>query len=141
MVHSMRETMLVSHLFPVSHLFSDIKFVWSHCCPVLCMIVFIVTDSFFCPPHLKSFIILQKNSQMGRRWQPTPVFLPGESHGQRSLVSYCPWGRKESDTTEHTAHTHKSALKMLYQQCLLWFVNNGQQVGTIKCILMSMKLI
>ena len=42
-----------------------------------------------------------------RKWQPTPVFLPGESHGQRSLVSYSPWGRKESDTTEHVhAHTH-----------------------------------
>ena len=36
----------------------------------------------------------------GRDWQPTPVFLPGESHGQRSLVGYTPWGRKESDTTE-----------------------------------------
>ena len=34
-----------------------------------------------------------------RKWQPTPVLLPGESHGQRSLVSYSPWGRKESDTT------------------------------------------
>ena len=37
-----------------------------------------------------------------RAWQPTPVFLPGESHGQRSLVGYSPWGRKESDTTEVT---------------------------------------
>ena len=33
-----------------------------------------------------------------RKWQPTPVFLRGESHGQRSLVGYSPWGRKESDT-------------------------------------------
>ena len=33
---------------------------------------------------------------------PTPVFLPGESHGQRSLVGYSPWGGKESDTTEVT---------------------------------------
>ena len=40
-----------------------------------------------------------------RKWQHTPVFLPGESHGQRSLVGYSPWGRKESDTTEHT-HMH-----------------------------------
>ena len=32
----------------------------------------------------------------------TPVFLPGESQGQRSLVGYSPWGRKESDTTEVT---------------------------------------
>ena len=35
-----------------------------------------------------------------REWQPTPVFLPGESHGQRSLVGYSPWGQKESDTME-----------------------------------------
>ena len=35
-----------------------------------------------------------------RKWQPTPVFLPGKSHGQRSLVGYSPWGRKESDMTE-----------------------------------------
>ena len=33
--------------------------------------------------------------------QRTPVFLPGESHGQRSLVGYIPQGREESDTTEH----------------------------------------
>ena len=35
-----------------------------------------------------------------RKWQPTPVFLPGKSHGRRSLVGYSPWGRKESDMTE-----------------------------------------
>ena len=34
-----------------------------------------------------------------RKWQPTPVFVPGESHGQRSLVGYSPLGRKESDMT------------------------------------------
>ena len=39
-------------------------------------------------------------SSWGRAGQPTPVFLPGESHGQRSLAGYPPWGRKESDTTE-----------------------------------------
>ena len=40
-----------------------------------------------------------------RKWQPAPVFLPGKSHGWRSLVGYCPWGRKESDTTERL-HYH-----------------------------------
>ena len=35
-----------------------------------------------------------------REWQPTPVFLPREFHGKRSLVGYSPWGQKESDTTE-----------------------------------------
>ena len=37
-----------------------------------------------------------------RKWQPTPVFLPRISHGQRNLVGYSPWGRKESDTSTHT---------------------------------------
>ena len=36
-----------------------------------------------------------------RKWQPTPVFLPGESHGQRSLVGYSLWGCKELDLTKH----------------------------------------
>ena len=35
-----------------------------------------------------------------RKWQPTPVFLPGKSHGRRSLVGYSPWGHKESGTTQ-----------------------------------------
>ena len=35
-----------------------------------------------------------------RKCQPTPAFLPGKSHGWRSLVGYSPWGRKESDTVE-----------------------------------------
>ena len=42
------------------------------------------------------------SSEWRRKWQPTPVFLPRESHGQRSLVGCCPWGRTESDTTEAT---------------------------------------
>ena len=37
-----------------------------------------------------------------RAWQPTPVFLPGESHRQRSLAGNSPWGHKESDMTEAT---------------------------------------
>ena len=40
-----------------------------------------------------------------RKWQSTPVLLPGKSHGQRSLVGYSPWGHKESDTTERL-HVH-----------------------------------
>ena len=40
-----------------------------------------------------------------RKWQPTPVFLPGKSHGQRSLVGYSPRGCKESDMTKQLTHT------------------------------------
>ena len=39
-----------------------------------------------------------------RAWQPTPVFLPGESHGQKSLAGYSPQGHQESDMTEGTLH-------------------------------------
>ena len=35
-----------------------------------------------------------------REWVPTPVFLPGESHGRKSLEGYSPWGHRELDTTE-----------------------------------------
>ena len=42
-----------------------------------------------------------------RQWQPTPVLLPGEFHGWRSLVGCSPWGREESDTTERL-HFHFS---------------------------------
>ena len=47
-----------------------------------------------------------------RKWQATPTFLPGESHEQRSLVSYNPQGRKESNTTEYT-HTHTHTQKII----------------------------
>ena len=42
-----------------------------------------------------------------KKWQPTPVPLPGKSHEQRSMVGYSPWGRKESNTTERL-HFHFS---------------------------------
>ena len=43
-----------------------------------------------------------------RKWKPTPVFLPGKSHGLRILVGYSPWGHKESDTSErlHSVYIH-----------------------------------
>ena len=46
-----------------------------------------------------------------RKWQSTPVLLPGESHGQRSLVGYSPWGHRESDTTEWL-HFHFSVSRI-----------------------------
>ena len=49
-----------------------------------------------------------------RKWQPTPVFLPGESHGQRSLGGYSPWGHKELDTTEQLTLTHYANLINTY---------------------------
>ena len=45
-----------------------------------------------------------------RKWQPTPVFLPGESQGQEGLVGCCLWGRTESDTTEATQQQQQQML-------------------------------
>ena len=56
-----------------------------------------------------TFRVLLLSSRVWRRrwWQPTPVLLPGKSHGRRSLVGCSPWGHKESDTTERP-HFHFS---------------------------------
>ena len=43
---------------------------------------------------------LSLEEPLEKEWQPTPVLLPEESHGQRSLMGYSPWGHKELDTTE-----------------------------------------
>ena len=55
-----------------------------------------------------------------RGWQPTLVFLPKESHGQRRLAGYNPWGCKESDTTKQLTHT---ASIPLGAAPLLWVVS------------------
>ena len=44
-----------------------------------------------------------------RKWQLTPVFLPGESHGQGSLAGNTPWSHKKSDITEATDLAHRNA--------------------------------
>ena len=54
------------------------------------------------PPNqnLLIFIKLKVAESRRRQWQPTPVLLPGKSHGRRSLVGCSSWGREESGTTE-----------------------------------------
>ena len=65
---------------------------------------FLVEAIFNLTLHLKQLEKEEmKNSRVSRwrrQWHPTPVLLPGKSHGQRSLVGCSPWGREESDTTE-----------------------------------------
>ena len=62
-----------------------------------------------------------------RKWQPTPIFLPGESHGQRSLEGYSSWGRKQLDTTERLTHTHTHT----HTRTLLAKLNCTYNVSTI----------
>ena len=52
--------------------------------------------------RLSDFAFLFTFRHWRGRWQPTPVFLPGESQGRGSLVGFRLWGRTESDTTEAT---------------------------------------
>ena len=55
-----------------------------------------------------------------RQWHPTPVLLPGKSHGRSSLVGCSPWGRKESDTTERL-HFHALEKEMAtHSSVLAW---------------------
>ena len=65
-----------------------------------------------------------------RKWQPTPVFLPGESQGRESLVVYCLWGRTESDTTEATQQQQQ-------QQQQNGIFQSSYICGTVKPILQS----
>ena len=66
-----------------------------------------------------------------KAWQPTAIFLPGESHGQRSLAGYSPWGRKESDTTEATEYTHK--LRDIYWDALkIQVLDSSEQTGRME---------
>ena len=64
------------------------------------------------------------------KWHPTPVFLPGKSHGQRSLVGYCPWGHKESDMTERlNTHKHTHSWSTRLSQFLLYSKVNQPHVS------------
>ena len=52
-----------------------------------------------------------------RAWQPTPVFLPGESHEQRNLVGSRPWGCKELGTAEHLNNKKKNESLVISNIC------------------------
>ena len=73
------------------------------------VLAFLVAQMVKTPPAVQETWVqsLGREDPLEKEWLPTPVFLPGKSHGQRSLVGYSPWGGKESDTTEVTlTHTH-----------------------------------
>ena len=64
-----------------------------------------------------------------RKWQPTPVFLPGKSHGWRSLVAYSPWGHKESDMTKRP-HSHGPSLEVSNTSGHIWLARIQPYVHT-----------
>ena len=75
-----------------------------------------------------------------RKWQPTPVFLPGESHGQRSLEGYSPRRCKELDKTERLHFTHLGGsvgphfLKILYLLIGLLVKSSSCVIESIQCV-------
>ena len=80
-----------------------------------------------------------RKSPSSRKWQPAPVFLPGTSHGQRSLVGYRPRGHKESDRTDCAcvpacAHTHSEKLVSLLS-CPLGPFRRDSYSFTVLCVL------
>ena len=75
-----------------------------------------VSDLIIPPPfpilHSTIFFVNKIKFFMLLKWQPTPVFLPGKSHGRRSLVCYSPWGHKELDMSM-TKQKQLDVLKLL----------------------------
>ena len=69
----------------------------------------------------------------GRQWHPTPVLLPGKSHGRRSLVGCSPWGREESDTLSNftfTFHFHALEKEMAtHSNVLAWRIPGTGEPG------------
>ena len=63
-----------------------------------------------------------RNMPWRRKWQLTPVFLPGKSHGQRSLAGCSPWGRKKSDTTERLTFSLSPRSGLRHAAVLSWFL-------------------
>ena len=72
------------------------------------------------PKPTMSYSVHYRTPIWRRAWQPTPVFLPGESHGQRSLTGYSPWHCKKSDTTE------ARACLFAKNKCLRSFCKGGE---------------
>ena len=60
-----------------------------------------------------------------RKWQCTPVFLPGKSHGQRSLAGYSPWGHKDWDVTEATENSRWLCYSLTVPQGCYWLPSLG----------------
>ena len=73
--------------------------------PGQCLIGFPGSSAVKIPPANAGLIPGVGKMPWRRKWQPTPVLLPGEFHGQRSLVGYRPWGRKETQLSTHSFKT------------------------------------
>ena len=83
----------ISHLF---HLLESYSRIWNNIYLRISWVAQMVKNL----PEVRETWVQSLGCPWRRKWQPSPVFWPGEFHGQRSLVGYSPWGRRELDTTE-----------------------------------------
>ena len=93
--------------------------------------------------------------QWRRQWHPTPVLLPGKSHGRRSLVGYSPRGHKESDTTERLKNNSKrlagfffggfcfllSLVSVMWAACFLFLPQHVTPLSLILCSHQVMQIV
>ena len=69
-----------------------------------------------------------RNTPWRNKWQPTPVFLSVNPHGQRNPAGYSPWSRKELDTTEWLTHTHTHTISSSNFPFVKWGYNETQEL-------------
>ena len=72
----------------------------------------------------------------GRKGQYTPIFLPGEFHGQRNLMGYSPWGCKESDTTERLDNNKGMEKLKTQRSCFSKVAQPARNLGLVETSLM-----
>ena len=89
------------------------------------------------PPGKLPYVCVYTHTYGQMKWQPTPVLLPGESHGHRSLVGYSPWGHKESDMTEWLTHTHTHTHVTLVVKNVIASAGDVRDVGSVPGLGMS----
>ena len=77
------------------------------------------------------YFLAAPHAMGGKKWHPTPVLLPGKSHGWRSLVGCSPWGQEELDMTEQL-HFHFHALEKemaTHSSVLAWRILGTEEPG------------
>ena len=82
--------------------------------------------------YMHTHVRAHTHTHWSRNWQPTPAFLPGEFHGQRSLEGYSPWGHKESDTTKPLTHTHTHTHIQLIHFAIQWTLTQHCRAITLR---------
>ena len=116
------------HFKAIHPIFIDLQTIYALLCRVKCPIQQL-TDLFLSPKDSAHANTHNYDCVWRRQWHPTPVLLPGKSHGQKSLVGCSPWGRQESDTTERL-HFHALEKEMAtHFSILAWRIPGTEEPG------------